>query len=197
MRLTRQTTPEPSDRLVVGLGNPGAEYEPTRHNVGFRVADAFVAAHRGSWRKSRHRALVADMQIGDLRVTAAKPLTYMNLSGESVKALVKATSIDPEDLLVVHDELDVPFGELRLKYGGGTAGHQGLNSVGRVLGTRDFVRLRLGIGRPPGRMDAADFVLRPFRRDEADIADITIAKAVDVVDSWLSHGVEATQNTFH
>lgn len=197
MRLSRRPASEPSDRLVVGLGNPGAEYEPTRHNVGFRVADAFVAAHSGAWRKSRHRALVSDMQVGDQRVTAAKPLTYMNLSGESVKALVKATSVDPGHLLVVHDELDVPLGELRLKDGGGTAGHQGLNSIGKILGTRDFVRLRCGIGRPPGRMDAADYVLRPFRRDESELVEIAVARAVDMIDSWLTHGVEATQNAFH
>lgn len=181
----------------MGLGNPGPDYELTRHNVGFRVADAFVDSHAGSWRKSKHRALVADVEIASLHVTVGKPQTYMNVSGESVKALARSVPVEPVGILVVHDELDLPLGELRLKFAGGTAGHNGLKSIEKVLGTPAFARLRFGIGRPPGRMDPADFVLRRFRGEESDIVETEIPRAVEMVESWLLHGVEATQNAFH
>lgn len=185
------------DAAVVGLGNPGDEYAQTRHNVGFFVCDRLVAAWGGSWRASKQRALVAEPNTPYGRLLVAQPQTYMNLSGESVKALLKSAGLPPEKLLVVHDELDLPLGTLRIKQGGGTAGHQGLNSIVRCLGTKEFARLRFGIGRPPGRMPAADYVLRKFKRDEADEVAIGIERSVEMVASWLDAGVEATQNAFH
>ena len=191
----------PPDAFVVGLGNPGADYDGTRHNVGFEVVDVLAGRHGGSWRESRRRALVCEIVVpgagSPARVALAKPQTYMNESGGSVKACTAHYEVPPERLCVVHDDLDLDFAVLRLKQGGGTAGHQGLNSVARALGTKDFVRLRFGIGGPPGRMPAADYVLRRFKSDERTEVDVRVGEAADVVESWLAVGVEATQNRFH
>lgn len=185
------------DHVVVGLGNPGDEYASTRHNIGFAVVDAFVDRHGGSWRTSRNRALECDTTTPAGRVRLVKPQTFMNVSGESVNGVLKSAGVDVGRLCVVHDELDLPLGTLRLKAGGGTAGHNGLKSIVQCCRTKDFLRLRFGIGRPPGRMPAADYVLRRFARDETDTVGVGVEQAVDVLDSWLAHGVEATQNTFH
>lgn len=182
---------------VVGLGNPGAEYDGTRHNVGFEVVDVLARRHHGSWRTSRQRAEVCEIQSEAGRILLAKPQTFMNLAGESVKAIMGHFGIELEELLVVHDELDLPLGTVRLKPGGGTAGHNGLKSVVACLGTRDFVRLRLGIGRPPGRMPGADFVLKRFRSDEVTEAEVSVQVAADMAESWATAGVEATQNRYH
>lgn len=149
-------------RLVVGLGNPGPGYAGNRHNIGAMVLDSLAAEHRWTFRQHRARAALAEgrLGIGGPKVLAAKPSTYMNLSGGPVGALASFFKVSPARILVVHDELDVPFGELRLKQGGGEGGHNGLKDISRALGTRDYLRLRFGIGRPPGRMDPADFVLR-------------------------------------
>lgn len=185
------------DLVVVGLGNPGAEYDGTRHNLGFGVVDSLARRHNGSWRTSRQRADVCEVQLPAGRVVLAKPQTYMNVSGESVKALLRHFGLGIESLLVVHDELDLPLGAVRLKAGGGTAGHNGLKSVVACLGTKDFARLRLGVGRPPGRMPGADFVLKRFRNDEVDAAGIAVEVAADMAESWASVGLEATQNRYH
>jgi PTH1 family peptidyl-tRNA hydrolase len=185
------------DFVVVGLGNPGDEYDGTRHNVGFAVADAIAQRHHASWRTTRNRAFECDATTPSGRIALVKPQTYMNVSGEAVRGVLKAADLGPDRLCVVHDELDLPLGTLRLKVGGGTAGHNGLKSIVQCCRAKDFVRLRFGIGRPPGRMPAADFVLRRFRRDELDAVADAVARAVDVVESWTAHGVEATQNAFH
>lgn len=183
--------------LVVGLGNPGAEYEATRHNVGFAVADVLARRHHASWRSTRQRAQVAECRTGAGTLVLAKPQTYMNLSGESVKALLRHHGIAPDRLLVVHDELDLPLAVVRLKLGGGTAGHNGLRSISQICATKDFARIRIGIGRPPGRMPGADFVLKPFRSDERDDVAGALETAADMVESWAESGVEPTQNRFH
>lgn len=185
------------ERLVVGLGNPGAEYHGTRHNVGFEIVDLLARRHHGSWRTSRQRAEVCEVQTAAGRIALAKPQTYMNLAGESVKALVRHHDLDLGDVLVAYDELDLQLGVLRLKFGGGSAGHNGVKSVLACLGSRDFARLRFGIGRPPGRMPGADYVLKRFRRDEADEVAVAVEEAADIAEHWATHGVEATQNRFH
>lgn len=183
--------------LVVGLGNPGAEYHGTRHNIGFEIVDLLARRHHGSWRTSRQRAEVCEVQTAAGRVALAKPQTYMNLAGESIKALLRHHDLDLGAVLVAYDELDLPLGVLRLKLGGGTAGHNGVKSVVACLGSKDFARLRFGIGRPPGRMPGADYVLKGFRRDEVDEVAVAVEEAADIAESWAVHGVEPTQNRFH
>lgn len=191
--------------LVVGLGNPEARYARNRHNVGHMVID--VLAGRTGSRLSRHRARarVAEARLGVLpggapgpRVVLATPTTYMNTSGGPVKALVQFYGIDPADrLLVVHDELDLPPHELRLKRGGGEGGHNGLRSISQALGTRDYARLRVGVGRPPGRQDPADFVLSDYPAREREVLAVTLEQAADAVESVVLRGFEPAQQHLH
>ena len=189
--------------LVVGLGNPGEEYAATRHNIGFVVADEL--ARRGGAKFSvdkRARALVASTRIGGAgpRGTAAavaKPMSFMNLSGGPVSALAKYYGVDPELVVVVHDELDLPFGTVRLKRGGGSAGHNGLKDITKALGTPDYVRVRVGIGRPPGSQDAATYVLKPFSAAERKELDMLIVEAADAVEAVLDEGLAAAQQRLH
>lgn len=192
--LSKKASP---DGLIVGLGNPGQKYDGTRHNVGFRVVDTLVDRHSGSWRLARQRALVADVRVGELRAMLAKPQTFMNVSGECVKPLMAVAGVQAAGLLVVHDDLDLPVGTIRIKLGGGTAGHRGLDSIVRTCGTKEFARLRFGIGRPPGRTDATAYVLKRFRRNEIDVVEIEMQRAADMVESWLRYGGPATQNAYH
>ncbi len=186
------------DGLVVGLGNPGPDFVGTRHNIGFDVADACVERLRGNWRKSRSRASIADVTVPGAtdRILLAKPQVFMNVSGESVKPLVAQCGVDLDHVLVIHDDIDLAFGELRFKSGGGSGGHNGLKSIARLIGPH-FARLRFGVGRPPGQMDPAAFVLRRFSRPEQDEVAIGIETAVDMIFFWQQHGLEATQNEFH
>ncbi|GAA2211303.1 aminoacyl-tRNA hydrolase [Nonomuraea monospora] len=179
--------------LIAGLGNPGAEYAGNRHNAGFMVLDELAARASGRFKAHKSRAEVCETSAAIL----AKPLTYMNLSGGPVKALADFYKIGPERLIVVHDELDVPYGALRAKLGGGDNGHNGLKSITKVLGTRDYLRVRFGIGRPPGRMDPASFVLRDFATMERKDLPFLVDRAADVVESLMSRGLEVTQNEFH
>ncbi|MEV4175595.1 MULTISPECIES: aminoacyl-tRNA hydrolase [unclassified Nonomuraea] len=179
--------------LIAGLGNPGPEYAGNRHNAGFMVLDELAARAGGRFKAHKSRAEVCETRAAIL----AKPLTYMNLSGGPVKALADFYKIGPERLIVVHDELDVPYGALRAKLGGGDNGHNGLKSITKVLGTRDYLRVRFGIGRPPGRMDAASFVLRDFATMERKDLPFLVDRAADVVESLMTRGLEATQNDFH
>ncbi|MCF6468091.1 aminoacyl-tRNA hydrolase [Nonomuraea sp. MG754425] len=179
--------------LIAGLGNPGAEYAGNRHNAGFMVLDELAARASGRFKAHKSRAEVCETSAAVL----AKPLTYMNLSGGPVKALSDFYKIGPERLIVVHDELDVPYGALRAKLGGGDNGHNGLKSITKVLGTRDYLRVRFGIGRPPGRMDAASFVLRDFATMERKDLPFLVDRAADVVESLMARGLEVTQNDFH
>ncbi|MET7328554.1 aminoacyl-tRNA hydrolase [Nonomuraea sp. NPDC005650] len=179
--------------LIAGLGNPGPEYAGNRHNAGFMVLDELAARAGGRFKAHKSRAEVCETRTAIL----AKPLTYMNLSGGPVKALSDFYKIGPERLIVVHDELDVPYGALRAKLGGGDNGHNGLKSITKVLATRDYLRVRFGIGRPPGRMDAASFVLRDFATMERKDLPFLVDRAADVVESLMARGLEVTQNDFH
>ncbi len=190
--------------LVVGLGNPGPSYAATRHNVGYLVADALAERVGGSWR--RHRSGRADTVEGRLgtpgsdpspRVVLARPRTYMNESGAPVAAVASYAGVPPERVIAVHDELDLPFGEVRAKFGGGAGGHNGVRSVLRALGTGDFVRVRLGIGRPPGRQDPADFVLSAYTAAERSEVAVQAVVAADVVESIILRGLTITQSDFH
>ncbi len=188
-------TGTPSDLLVIGLGNPGAEYAGTRHNVGAEVVELLARRRSTPLKLGKERALVAELRIGERRVAVAFPQTYMNLSGESVRPLVKRHGItDFVNLVVVHDELDLPSGRLKLKFGGGNGGHNGLKSIQQHLDTADYVRLRLGIGRPPGRQDPADYVLKKPGKAERDILAVAIEEAADAIEELLTHGLERTTN---
>ncbi len=184
--------------LVVGLGNPGPQYEKTRHNIGFMIAETLADRERA--RFSVHKKSGADavtVRIAGRQVILAKPRSYMNLSGKPVAALARFFSVDPANLIVVHDELDLDYGTLRLKLGGGEGGHNGLRSISQALGTKDYLRTRVGIGRPPGRMDPADYVLKPFGTVERKELDLVREEAADAVELLLRVGLEAAQNQLH
>lgn len=185
----------PADLLVVGLGNPGREYEGTRHNVGFATIDELARRHGGRLRSGKERALVDEVRVAGLRVALAEPTTFMNLSGESVTLLVRRFGIvDPRSLVVVHDELDLEPGVVRIKVGGGLAGHNGLRSIKSHLHTDEFVRVRIGVGKPASKEQGADHVLRRVGRAERDLLDAAVAHAADAVESILADGVDAAMN---
>ena len=188
--------------LVVGLGNPGREYARNRHNVGFMVAD--LLADRLGARFGRHRKALAEVAESRLgvgveapRVVLAKPMTYMNLSGGPVTALVRFYKVPIARVLAVHDDLDLAYGQLRAKVGGGEGGHNGLRSMSRSLGTRDYLRVRFGIGRPPGRQDPADYVLSDFSMVERKELDFLVDRATDVAEAVVARGLEWAQNAYH
>lgn len=188
--------------LVVGLGNPGREYERNRHNAGFFVAD--LLADRIGVKFGRHRRAVAEVAEGRLgvgvdapRLALVKPITYMNLSGGPVASLAQFYKVEPDHIVAVHDELDLPFGQIRCKLGGGEGGHNGLRSMSKSLSTKDYNRVRLGIGRPPGRQDPADYVLSDFSAAERKELDFLVDRAADMVESIISRGLEWTQNAYH
>lgn len=183
--------------LIVGLGNPGKQYENTRHNVGFMAVDELARRHALSFGRAERKAVCADGLIAGRRVLLAKPQTYMNLSGEAVRALVDFYRIALADILVIADDLDLPIGTLRLRPGGGHGGQNGLRSIIQHLGTQDFARGRIGIGRPPGRMDAAAYVLRPFEGDDAITARLTIERAANAAEAWLADGLEAAMTRYN
>lgn len=184
--------------LVVGLGNPGPDYAETRHNVGFRVVEV-LASRAGGGRFSKHKtnADVVESRLVDRRAVLAKPRTYMNVSGGPLAGLLRYYSVAIEDLVVVHDDLDLGFGVVRLKRGGGEGGHNGLRSISSSVGTRDYLRVRFGIGRPPGRQDPADFVLRRFAGAELTELEFAVDLAADAVEALLADGLEPAQNRFH
>lgn len=185
----------PADVLVVGLGNPGKDFDGTRHNVGAETVDVLARRHGQVLRKGKERAMVAEVHIAARRVALAFPLTYMNLSGESVQLLVRRYGITEGDqLVIIHDELDLDVGRLKLKQGGGLAGHNGLRSVVQHLGTTDFVRLRIGVGRPPTSQSGKEYVLRRPGKAEQVRLDLAVAEAADAVEHLVAHGVDATMN---
>jgi PTH1 family peptidyl-tRNA hydrolase len=184
--------------LVVGLGNPGPDYAKTRHNLGFVVAD-ILADRIGSGFKVHKRsgAEVTTGRLGGRSVVLAKPRVYMNESGRQVGPLAKFYSVAPADVIILHDELDIDFGQIRLKFGGGVAGHNGLRSVSSALGTNDFQRVRIGVGRPPGRMDGAAFVLGNFTSAERKEVPTICEQAADATELLIELGLEPAQNTVH
>jgi PTH1 family peptidyl-tRNA hydrolase len=183
--------------LIAGLGNPGAEYAGNRHNAGYMVADLLAGRMGARFKRDRSGAAVATGRLAGLPVTLGKPMSYMNLSGRPVAALRDFYKIPADRVIIVHDDLDIPFGAIRLKLGGGDNGHNGLRSVTAALATRDYYRVRLGIGRPPGRMDPADFVLRDFAAAERRQLPGLIDRSGDAVEALLTGGLAAAQNEFH
>ncbi|MFF3665083.1 aminoacyl-tRNA hydrolase [Microtetraspora malaysiensis] len=183
--------------LVVGLGNPGPDYAGNRHNAGFMVLDELAARAGGRFKVHRSRAEIVEGRLAGVPAVLAKPLSFMNLSGGPVKALADFYKVTPAHVVVVHDELDIPYGALRAKLGGGDNGHNGLKSITKSLATRDYLRIRFGIGRPPGRMDAAAFVLKDFATVERKDLPFLVDRAADMVESLVRAGLEATQNAFH
>jgi peptidyl-tRNA hydrolase, PTH1 family len=188
----------PGDRwLVAGLGNPGPSYAANRHNAGFLTADVLAARAGARFRASKFRAMAADGRLAGRSVTIIKPLTFMNESGSPVAGVTGFYRLAPEQVVVIHDELDLPFGSIRLKRGGGDNGHNGLRSVTAHLGTREYYRVRIGIGRPPGRMDPAAYVLRDFSAAERKELPFLLDRAADAVEALLGDGLAAAQNEFH
>ncbi|MFZ3415698.1 aminoacyl-tRNA hydrolase [Arthrobacter sp. 3Tela_A] len=185
--------------LVAGLGNPGPGYSRNRHNVGQMVLDELASRMGGRFKshKSRAQVLEGRIGIGGPRVVLAKPLTYMNLSGGPVSALARFYGIDPENIVAVHDEIDIPFNSVKLKLGGGEGGHNGLRDISKALGTKDYLRVRVGVGRPPGRMDTADWVLKDFGTTESKDLPFLVSDGADAVELLLSDGLLAAQQKFH
>ncbi|MGL4305186.1 MAG: aminoacyl-tRNA hydrolase [Mycobacteriaceae bacterium] len=184
--------------LIVGLGNPGSQYSKTRHNIGFMVADVLATeAGSGFSAHKRSGAEIVQIRISGKPTILAKPRSYMNLSGTQVAAAAKFFSIPAGNIVVIHDELDLDFGQLRLKRGGGEGGHNGLRSISTSLGTKDYLRVRVGIGRPPGRMDPASYVLKPFSTTESKELGVLCQEAAEATALLLELGLEAAQNTIH
>ena len=184
------------DLLVAGLGNPGREYEQTRHNVGWLVADELARRHGGSFR-SKFSGRVAEVRVGDRRLALLKPETYMNESGRSVGAAARFYKVPPERTLLVHDDVDLEEGRLQVRLGGGLAGHNGLRSIAQHFGTNDFLRLRIGVGRPErgDRRPVADYVLSPF--DPSFDVEELVARAADAVEALAARGLAAAQTQFN
>jgi PTH1 family peptidyl-tRNA hydrolase len=191
--------------LVAGLGNPGKEYAGNRHNVGFMIADLLASRIGAKFgRSKRAHADVAEGRLaipgrsgGGPRLVLVKPLTYMNLSGAPVVSLAQFFKVPLENVIAAHDELDVPFGEVRAKRGGGEGGHNGLRSMSKSLASKEYARVRFGIGRPPGRQDAADYVLADFSSAERKELGFLVDRAADVVEAVILEGVEWAQNKYH
>lgn len=182
--------------LIAGLGNPDPEYEGTRHNLGFLVADELASRFGARFKRSKHEARVAEARDGDARVLLAKPQTFMNNSGRAIAALSRFYKVPNDRIIVVHDELDLPFGVVRVKFGGGAGGHNGVLSVTQSIGP-DFVRVRLGIGRPSGRKDPVDFVLEPFRKIEEPEVPAIVGSGADAVEMILREGLGPAQTEFN
>ncbi|HYZ97631.1 MAG TPA: aminoacyl-tRNA hydrolase [Acidimicrobiales bacterium] len=188
----------PADLLVVGLGNPGPQYEHSRHNVGADTVALLADRHDGTLRRGRERALTAEVRIDEARVALAFPQTFVNLSGESVARLVRRHGIDdPARLVVVHDELDLPLGRVKVKQGGGLAGHNGLRSIKAHLHTDEFLRVRIGVGKPPTKERGADHVLRRVSKRERTELDVAVEEAADAVEAILADGVDAAMNRYN
>ena len=185
--------------LVVGLGNPGPEYARTRHNVGQMVLDELASRLGGTFKVHKTRAQVLESRLrpGGPRVGLAKPLTYMNTSGGPVAGLAKFYDIPAERVIAVHDEIDIPFAALKLKIGGGEGGHNGLRDMSKALSTKDYYRVRVGVGRPPGRMDAASYVLKPFSSTEGKELPFLLDAAADAVEHLVENGLLEAQQKFH
>jgi PTH1 family peptidyl-tRNA hydrolase len=186
--------------LVVGLGNPGPGYAKNRHNAGFMVADllaARIGARFGRARRAASELAEGFLGSGGPKLLIAKPATFMNLVGGPTVNLATFYKVPPSQIICMHDELDLDFGTVRVKFGGGEGGHNGLRSVTKSLSTKDYVRVRIGIGRPPGRMSGADYVLHDFTATERKELDFLLDRAADMTESVILHGVEPTQNKFH
>lgn len=187
----------PENYLIVGLGNPGAEYRLTRHNFGFMVLDALAEHWNIQLKKIKFRAVIAESRVREQKVVLAKPLTFMNESGRAVAPLLRYFKVPWHNLLVIHDDLDLPLGTLRLRPSGHTGGQRGMESISSQLGTNEFPRLRLGISRPPGQMDPKDYVLKNFLPNEEELKKIVIQQAVDAVACFINEGLTAAMNRYN
>lgn len=188
---------DPGPWLVVGLGNPGPEYADTRHNAGARAVEVLATRLGAKLKRSRASALAAEARAGEVRLILARPTTYMNDSGRAVARLVAYYKVPLDRIVVIYDEIDLAFGRLRVRAGGGTAGHQGVSSIVAALGSAEFARVRIGVGRPPGRKDPADFVLEPFSSREREEAAVLVEEAADAALEIVRQGVTAAQNRFN
>jgi len=184
-------------QLIVGLGNPGPGYARTRHNAGFLVVDLLAARMGGRFKSHRSRCDVLEGRLAGTPVVLAKPRSFMNESGGPVNSVVAFYKVPLERLIVVHDDIDLPYGVLRLKRGGGEGGHNGLRSMSKSLGGKDYLRVRFGIGRPPGRQDPADYVLSNFSAVERKELDFLVDRAADATEALVTRGLEWTQNAYH
>lgn len=183
--------------LLVGLGNPGREYASTRHNIGFMLIDRIAVRLNARGMKLQFKAIVISALYEERKIILAKPQTFMNLSGQSVQGLLRFYKLQNENLLVAHDDLDLPFGTIRIRAAGGPGGQRGMASTIEQLGTKEFPRLRLGIGRPPGRMDPKDYVLQDFSRDEQKILSEVLDRAADAAFEFVMRGLNSAMNKFN
>ncbi|HMS24796.1 MAG TPA: aminoacyl-tRNA hydrolase [Acidimicrobiia bacterium] len=183
--------------LVIGLGNPGKEYERTRHNVGFTVVDILCSRFGASLSKETPASIAATITIGGHKVLLAQPTTYMNDSGIAVGEIVRRYKVDADRIIVVHDELDLEFGSVRLKVGGGLAGHNGLRSIKQHLKTQDFIRVRIGVDKPTHKSGGASHVLKPMSKKELEIVDGACERAADAVEMMITESVDAAMRVFH
>jgi PTH1 family peptidyl-tRNA hydrolase len=180
--------------LIVGLGNQGRKYLQNRHNVGFMLLDKVAQQHALSFSRQQSNALITDLRLDDKHIYFIKPQTYMNRSGRAVSSILNFYKIPLENLIVVYDDLDLPLGAIRIRPSGGTAGHRGMESIREHLNTQEFARLRIGIGRPPGRMDPAIYVLNNFNQDELELLDLTLGRAAECLERILIEGIEEAMN---
>ncbi len=183
--------------LIVGLGNPGREYRNTRHNIGFLAIDALAKSLNVTLGKVQSKALVGQGKIGSNKVILVKPQTYMNLSGQAVSGLLNFYKISAEHLIVIHDDIDLPFGTIRIRPGGGSAGQRGVKSIIEKVGTQEFARMRLGVGRPPGQMEAAAYVLQPFTKEDEEFLINFLAKAAEAANEFVNNGLNAAMNKYN
>jgi peptidyl-tRNA hydrolase, PTH1 family len=199
-RLRQSTSEIPESNqvfLIVGLGNPGREYKDTRHNIGFLTIDAMACVLGVKLTKVQNKAIIGIGKINGSRVVLAKPQTYMNLSGQAVVGLMNFYKVPKENLIVIHDDIDLPFGTIRIRPKGGSAGQRGLGSTIDKLGSQDFARMRLGVGRPPGQMDPKDYVLQRFSKDEAEFLRVFLEKGCEAVKEFVQNGLEAAMNKYN
>ena len=183
--------------LLIGLGNPGREYKDTRHNIGFMFIDHLAEKIGARGMKVQSKAIVISGMYEEHKLILAKPQTYMNLSGQSVQGLLHFYKIPLENLLIAHDDLDIPYGTIRIRPTGGPGGQRGMANTIELLGTKDFPRLRLGIGRPPGRMDAKDYVLQDFSKDELKLMPELLSRAADAALEFVMKGLNAAMNKYN
>ena len=185
-------------KLIVGLGNPGKEYAETRHNIGFRCINRIAKEYDISFSRKGSQARFGDGEIQGHKVALARPQTYMNLSGEAVKSLGQRYKVAPDDILIIHDDLDLPLGKVRISRGGGSGGHKGIDSIITNLGSRDFPRIRVGIGRPPeDDQDTIEYVLGPFEDDDGEIIENAVNKVAEIVACLLNEGVTMAMNRYN
>lgn len=181
-------------KLIAGLGNPGRRYRENRHNIGFHLLDKLADKWGVQFSRLQNEALVSDLIMGEKKIILVKPQTLMNASGRSIASLLRFYKAEPEALVVVYDDIDLPIGTIRIRPSGGSGGHRGMSSIIRELDSEEFPRIRLGIDRPPGRMEAADYVLQDFREVELEILQVTLMRVVECVETLLLKGIEASMN---